>query len=314
METEPAGKEFPAPVFIIGCMRSGTTFLVDTLCRHPQLLRIGNELRSVWTELGNAPCEGADCAYREAEDVSSEVVANMTHYFHDYIRESKNIRRHLMRFKNKWNTGGGSVFYDWEHIRPVNKSTHLVNKIDYLQAMFPHAQFIFIIRSIEGQCGSLKMHVLRDHERNQRYLYAPKSPKSSWSQLLQSEFPAHFTQDRAFPEQFDLLPEMWIRLNYLAMQAFSQMDKSRYHIIRYEDLVMNQAAEFESMFSFLKLEEKYQAKVKQIASSKLKVINTTTKGNPMEKWKKHLTEEEIKMIADKKKEFQVEYEFIEGMI
>ena len=37
---EPAPKPLAAPIFVTGCMRSGTTFLVDKMATHPQLLKI----------------------------------------------------------------------------------------------------------------------------------------------------------------------------------------------------------------------------------------------------------------------------------
>ncbi|MEL6989370.1 MAG: sulfotransferase, partial [Bacteroidota bacterium] len=310
METEPKGKPFSSPIFIIGCMRSGTTFLVDTLCRHPQLLRVGNELRSVWTEIGNAPCEGVDCAYRGREDLNSESITNMTSYFQKFVDDAKSMKRHLMRAKTKFKEGGGSIRYDWENIIPVNKSTHLLNKIEYLHAMFPRSKFIFIVRSMESQSASLKMHVLKDFENNKRYLYAPTDSKSSWSQLQKSEWLDSMINNRAFPENFCLIPEMWIRLNFLALQALSNIPKKQYHIVRYEQLVTNQETSLNRIFSFLELMDKYKLKSELISKSNLKVINTTTKGNPLEKWKKHLDQKEISQIAAAKESFAKEYDFI----
>ena len=49
---EPRATPLEQPIFVTGCMRSGTTFLVDKMASHPQLLKIGVELNQVWTDLG----------------------------------------------------------------------------------------------------------------------------------------------------------------------------------------------------------------------------------------------------------------------
>ena len=52
-------------------MRSGTTFLVDKLSSHPQLLKIGVELNQVWTDIGGASIKGT-CDHKVAADASAE--------------------------------------------------------------------------------------------------------------------------------------------------------------------------------------------------------------------------------------------------
>jgi len=43
------------PVFIVGCMRGGTTMLTDLLGRHPNIIHCPFELRMIWSRAGNVP-------------------------------------------------------------------------------------------------------------------------------------------------------------------------------------------------------------------------------------------------------------------
>ena len=85
---EPKARQYHPPVFLTGCMRSGTTFLADKLASHPQLLKIGVEMNDVWTDIGGASISGT-CEYRNASHVTTEYTFQMTSYIQDFINESK---------------------------------------------------------------------------------------------------------------------------------------------------------------------------------------------------------------------------------
>ena len=80
---EPAARMTNAPLFVTGSMRSGTTFLVDKLSSHPQLLKIGVELNQVWTDIGGASIKGT-CDHKVATDASAEYTYQMTALKHPY--------------------------------------------------------------------------------------------------------------------------------------------------------------------------------------------------------------------------------------
>ena len=139
--TEPSGKSFNDPIFLVGLMRSGTTLLMNTLSEHPQLLKVGFELNKVWTDIGGAPCS-VNCNERTEHDFNPVYANNMTSYFTEYIENSKTVKGHLARWFAKRHYGSGGIFYDWENVRVMNKSPHLSNKIRYINAMYPNAKYI----------------------------------------------------------------------------------------------------------------------------------------------------------------------------
>src|SRR5690606_6992456 len=103
---------------------------------------------------------------------------------------------------------------------------------------------------------------------------------------------------------------MWIRLNYFGLKALMDLDSSQYIIVNYQNLILNQKIELQRIFSFLDLKEKHKVVEDRIASQTVKVINTTTKGNPIEKWKSQLSEEEQNRINTVIEENQEKYETI----
>ncbi|MEM6345698.1 MAG: sulfotransferase [Bacteroidota bacterium] len=292
MLPEPPPQSMPAPVFVAGCMRSGTTFLIDKLTQHPQLIKVGAELREVWTEIGEARSTGPLSEAKSAEEATFEAATNMAHYLSSFIRESQNLRRHLMRAKNYYRYGQGRVRYDWENVRPVNKSTQLVNKLAYAHALFPQSKLILIIRSIEGHSASMKSFIEHNYKREKMVHVFPQEKDASWTRLTEDQLPAGITAEQRYPSSFATIPKMWLQLNLRALRDLEALPKGSYRVVIYEDLVQQQAYFMKRLLDFLALEKKHSTEAQRIAGSKLVVTNTSTQGNPLEKWKKHLKEEE----------------------
>lgn len=310
MESEPTPQPFPAPVFIAGCMRSGTSMLVDKLTQHPQLLKIGVELNDIWTAIGDAPCR-APCAYRNETHARPQAGYNMATYFAEFIRKSRSWRRHLMRAKNYFREDKGSIFLDWDNVVPVNKSPHLTNKLRYVHSLFPEGKILFIIRGIEGHSASMKIHFDRNYEETGLISYLPKNPKGCYSRVPQrARQPEGVFPERCYPGDFSIIPEMWIRLNQLALEDMSELPNGSYKVIVYEELVQNWDVVLRDIFDFLDLEPKHESSTKKIIQSQMKIINTTTKGSPLEKWRRTLTKEEINEMYEVIERHQASYDAI----
>lgn len=294
--TEPKAKPFKDPIFLIGLMRSGTTLLMNTLSEHPQLLKAGFEMNKAWTEIGGAPCS-VNCDERTEADFDPVYANNMTAYFTSYIQESKSIKRHLARWSAKRYYGSGAVFYDWENLYLMNKSPHLSNKIRYINKIYPNAKYIVIVRSPFGQCASLKMHFTRHHKAENYYFELPNKPNACWTNY-KNPSPSEIENKRIYPQSFELIPEAWMRLNNSIYQHMLDVDNNNQLWLSYENLVGNQSKELKKVFSFLQLDKNHQQVENKILNRNRRITNTDTKGNPLEKWRKHLTEEEIKIIEE----------------
>lgn len=299
LEGQPEGKQFTQPVFVTGLMRSGTSFLVQKICQHPQYINIGTELNEVWSTIGGADCLKTN-EYKDHTHMQLEYAYNMTKYISDFIQESKTIKRHAMRFKNKIVSKSGRICYDWMNVVPVNKSPQLCNKTLYLNSIYPKSKFIVIIRDIYGQSASMKSFFNTRYQwKNQFINSMPITNSSGWNILTEEEYNQNKNaHPHVYPNQFDIIPKMWLRLVRLLLTDLERIDADKYIILRYQDLFLKQKQTLKEVFRFLNPLEKYNHEVEKICNEKLGIINTPTKGNPINKWEKHLSISEIKTIEN----------------
>ena len=313
MESEITPKPFPDGLFIVGCHRSGTSMLVDKLTQHPQLFKVGVELNDIWTAIGGAQCKGLN-EYRDEKDANFQAANNMTHYFSRFIDESKSFRRHLMRSKNWFTSRKGSIFYDWDHVIPVNKSPNLTNKIGYIHTLFPGFKVILIVRSILGHSSSAKVFFNRLYENYGMVNYIAENPKDGYIRIHKDETTNQALDDRIFPGDFSIIPYLWIRLNRVAMEDIVRLPEEQRLIISYEDFVRYQDHYLERIFDFLEVLPRHNQATQKIIHSGMKIINTSTKGDPLEKWKTQLTHEEISQVERVVAENREDYDFIENSL
>jgi len=287
---EPKAQQYHPPIFLTGCMRSGTTFLADKLATHPQLLRIGVEMNNIWTDIGGASISGS-CEYRNASHATPEYTFQMTSYIQDFINESKSLKRVAMRSYLKFFHGLGRAKYDWNNLKPMNKSPHLMNKLSYVGGLFPSSTLIFIVRDIYSHSASMKFHFEKLHSLDGRSYFLDELPNSCYGRTYQNSDEA-----RLFPGDFSIIPEMWVRMNELAFREIDNATFAKKIVISYEDLVRNQKGILLSLFRALDLEEKHHNESLKIASQETILVNTTTKGNPLTKWQNQLSNDEKSTI------------------
>lgn len=299
--------EFRHPVFILGLMRSGTTLLLNILSEHPQLLKIGVELNSIWTKIGGACCQG-ECHYKTAKDVKPEYVVNMTNYFKENIVQYQKGRQGWKRFLFSIKFGSGGIRKDWDQIIPINKSPHLSNKSLYLHEMFPESKFVHIIRSVHSHSYSMKRHFEKDFEQRKFVNYLPEDGKNCWTRMHQDDLD-NKDQSRLFPSNFSLIPEAWINMNYQAIKDLEECGSEDYRIFSYEDLVNKPEKVLPEIFEFLKLDAKHEKQISKIVGRQRKSFNTHTK-DPMNDWKTKLTLEEQQDIQQIINENSEKYDYI----
>ncbi len=306
---EPEARAVNAPLFVTGCMRSGTTFLVDKLASHPQLLKIGVELNRVWTDIGGASIKGT-CEHKVAGDASPEYTYQMATYFADFVRESQTLKRKAMRRYAKYFHGLGRASYDWDHIVPVNKSPHLMNKLGYVGALFPQSTMIIIVRDIYSHSASMKYHFEKLHKADGRTYFMEDSLTACYSQT-HGQVPEG---KAAYPGDFSIIPQLWLRMNKVAFDEIDRAGFKKKLVVSYEDLVMNQKGTLAAIFEALELRHEHDKVAKEIAEKATVLVNTTTKGNPLEKWKKQLSAEEISAIDAVVEGQSEDYKFIRASL
>jgi len=293
---------FSPPVFLTGCMRSGTTFLANLLTEHPQLLHLEGELIKVWSEIG-----GIDCAknrkYANRADLDNEAIVNMTAYFQQCHNHYNSTKYYWWRLINRYKKGSGGLKKDWDHLHLLNKNVHLINRLDYVLSMFPQSKAILLIRPIEAQVNSLKLHLEKNADKG-IYFHKPEDEKDSWITLDSSD------AERSW--DFESLVIKWIQLNKTALEDLENFDDKRYFILDYTEMVNNAGNVLNQLYDFLEL-DKFEVKIKNTLSDR-KTFNTNTSGNPLTDWEKRLTNEERNIIEGTKSKMQDDYNYILGKL
>ncbi len=161
------GRKINKPIFIVGCGRSGTTLLFDLFKRHPDLVGTtgypDGEDHEGWIEHGECIISGLGalsningghtgfhyCLYMDDKDVTPAIIKKMTAHYNRNVLKKDTSKR------------------------VVNKCPHLSNKLRYVQAIFPDAKFIHIIR----ECLPVVSSWIKIMEENQPHqvLYLPET-------------------------------------------------------------------------------------------------------------------------------------------
>ena len=298
IKREIESSEFTAPIFLTGCMRSGTTYLASLVSEHPNILHLEGELNNIWTEIGGIDCLH-DRKYADRSHVEAKYISNMSAYFQrcyqEFTKSKYGIWRRILNLKN----GSGGIAKAKNDLVLLNKSVHFINRTDYLLNMFPNARVILIIRPIESQVNSIKRH-FEIKEKIGQYFNTPTGKESSWNSRKDQKERKWTVED---------LANKWIDLNITAIHDLKRNNESSYNILRYEDLVEKPEAVLKSLYSFLGKD--YAAgHFKNL--EKRKIFNSHTKGNPLTDWEKMLNKEEVNVINKIKEERRAEYDEIQS--
>jgi hypothetical protein len=128
------------PVFIIGCIRSGTTILHKMLSAYcPSAIDIDDvdfECRTFWQQRGyniGSPKTGSYCDGADGSDLTESRRREIL----DYFARRTGANRHI-----------------------VAKNPHLSNKVALLHRLFPRAKIVHIIREVLSVAASTKVHFL----------------------------------------------------------------------------------------------------------------------------------------------------------
>jgi hypothetical protein len=99
-------------------------------------------------------------------------------------------------------------------------------------------------------------------------------------------------------------------MNTLAFKELNEATFQQKIVVSYEDLVTNQKGTLTAVFEALKLMPSHATASSEIAEKATVLVNTTTKGNPLEKWKDQLSSEEVDAIDSALSKHVEDYAFI----
>ncbi|HEX6864539.1 MAG TPA: sulfotransferase [Thermoanaerobaculia bacterium] len=176
------------PLFLVGTVRSGTTYFARCVADHPQVINAGFELSKEWHELAGIEIAtpGLDCAH--CPPAGPEAVAGRE----EQVRGGF-ARLHMAK--------GG-----WSGTRLFNKSPHLWNKLPLVRALFPDAVLLVTSRDLRSTVASAKRLWEKMEKDWDVKHYLPEDPAACWS--VSGPDPA-----RLFPGgDAAVLAEYWLRV------------------------------------------------------------------------------------------------------
>ncbi len=288
------------PLFLLGVMRSGTTYFRNVLASNAQIMSLGSELNRFWTMHGVPSGTVEVCAPLTASDCVATTIENVHNYFNQrYL--SRNYPKALcyrayrkLRYGNETLVKNGSPFY------LLNKSTHFQNKIKFVDAVFPDAKFIFIVRDVYSQSYSLFKHFENDEKNGKYHACYPNQPGYCWSFYKKGK--------HNNPCGWGLadLPRYWVEMNYLAMCDLNAVAKDRVLYIDYTDVVNDLPVVLDRVAAFLQTEQ-----INKRVSSHL-VNNQTTR--PLLQWRDEFSADQTSIIKDFIAENKAKYNYIQSCL
>ena len=226
-ETRPGAAGLRQPVFVIGCMRSGTTLLAKLLDRIEGMVYCPFELKGIWSKVGRVPMASPKtrdtiCPELTAKDIQPGQAERLSGAFLDEMA------------KYSANPEANGVF--------LSKNPHWCNKLPFVEALFPDARFIWIHRELPQVVASLKVlfHDVCDRQQTWHYWPPPRPGVTTrcWEAFHFRPPPADVDPDRCFPGgHVGYLAEYWLESNRAAAQFLEKLSADRFLIVRQEDLI-----------------------------------------------------------------------------
>jgi len=219
----------PDPVFVLGCSRSGTTVTYETLAAAPQFLSLGVEIPEFWNSL---------CGPLNNGWLSEAAGAEQARPGH---RDAA-LRYYYQRL------GAGQV---------LDKTCINTLRVPYLNALFPHAKYVFIQRDGRDNISSMMDGWRLGRTDGGFHLTQFFGPFPEPVAINDGEFEEwHFFlppgwRDYNHASLEEVCAFQWISANRLALEGKRLIAPERWIHLRYEDLFERPVEMFREAFERL---------------------------------------------------------------
>lgn len=286
------------PIFIVGCHRSGTTVLYETLAQHPDLVYFTNasNLLPQLPILSNVFCDlfGLDEVVQERFLLDGIIITPFTpnegiRIWECYASEQVDycwdetydnpqmenylkltIRKHLSHFHGK---------------RFINKNPDSSVRMRYLNKLFPDAYFINIIRDGRAVCSSLlKARDLAENFFGPDHRHATSGIKTNnWHQIRQVW--------ESNPVAGSGM--LWRSVVETIERDRAAIPETRYMELRYEDFVAQPLDHLHQIINFCQLP--WDSSIEGLMKKTASTIALNQRNNA---WREKLSSEDLNCLMD----------------
>lgn len=239
--TPATDPKLPHPVFIIGCNRSGTTLLFNTLSGHPAAWSWYIEAQEVFHRhypvddaMGERVTAPPSPAVARSIRDALFARAHNKEYFADRPLLGHIPRKMLQRQLNPLYKPGA--------LRLVEKTPANSLRIPLLEQLFPDARYLFLVRRGEDVVSSLMegwKNWSAPRTGPERWFY------TRWHYLIPPDWRAYI--DRPLEE---ICAFQWIEATRTAWNDLQRHCQGRFLRLRHEDLVAQPQAEYRKILHF----------------------------------------------------------------
>ncbi|MCB9100050.1 MAG: sulfotransferase [Anaerolineales bacterium] len=241
---DPPAALLHKPLFVAGCMRSGTTLLADLVGEFQGVVHCPFELKHIWSTVGQVAMASprtrdTECLQLGAADVQPGQAEKLAQAF----------RAEMMKYKK---------LEDQPNLIFLNKNPHLCNKLPFVNGLFPDARFIWIYRHLPQVVASLKVLFEQVNQRQQTWHYWPEPQPQVMARCWQAFHfeppPAEVDPARCFPGgDIKYLAEYWLENNQAIAEFFQYLPVDQKLAVREETLIEQPEDQLARCLAFLGL-------------------------------------------------------------
>jgi LPS sulfotransferase NodH len=252
----PSGASLPAPIFITGCARSGTTLLFSLLSSASSLWSSYSEEHGIYEwDIGLHPdllagesnvLESAACTQERVARIHTYLwhrVANPELFGISHLHKNRLIRRAAFGMSRQWKR------LMRKPVRVVEKNPKHVYRLPFLRAVFPDAKFIFLVRDGRSNIASL----IEGWESGRFRTYRLPRPGGRETLQWSFELPPDWQAWRERP-MIEQCAFQWVAANEYVTRATKQLPPTHGMVVSYERLIVSPLAEMERICQFLGVE------------------------------------------------------------
>lgn len=287
------------PIFIVGCHRSGTTILYETLAKHPDLVCWTNAsafaphmpilANRIFSTVKDSDDKGVERFIKDGLNIAYYTPSEGIRIWElfspdkgDYCLDETTdnpkmeeyiklmIRKHLKHM-------GGSRF--------LNKNPDNSVRIRYLNKLFPDALFIHILRDGRAVCNSLmKFRQAATEFFGPEHRHATSGVKvKAWGDIQR-----YWREDPLYATGL-----VWKEVIETLERDSKYIEPARYLELRYEDFVVNPAEYLRKLIDFCQL--RWDAEVEQVFNQETSKLSL---GGRNDAWKKKLEPAQVERLLE----------------